>query len=67
MRGQRLILEIFYTVAGLAGAWLIGAAAAWAYPVGRANVWLVTWVSMGIIVLMGIPPMLRAARGGLHD
>lgn len=59
----RVIVELLYLVAGVLAALLIGAVAAWAYPVGRANIWLVTYASVGVVVLLGMRQVLRAARG----
>jgi hypothetical protein len=59
----RVLVELLYVVSGLLAAYAIGWAAAWAYPVGRANIWMVTYVSMAIVVLLGVRPVLRAVRG----
>ncbi|WP_315764414.1 hypothetical protein [Sphingomonas sp. Y38-1Y] len=63
----RVLIEVLHVVAGVLAALLIGGAAAWAYPVGKANIWLVTYVSIGVVVLLGIRPVLRAARGNAHE
>lgn len=63
MRVGRLILEVLYTVLSIAGAYGVGWAASWAYPVGRDNIWLITWISVAIVALMGVRPVMRAARG----
>jgi hypothetical protein len=63
MRGLRVIVEVLHVAAGIMAALLIGAAAAWAYPIGRANIWLVTYVSVGIVILMGARPIVRALQG----
>jgi hypothetical protein len=63
----RVIVELGYVAAGILAAYGIGAAAAWSYPVGRANVWLVTYASIGVVVLLGIRPVMRAMRGDRHE
>jgi hypothetical protein len=63
----RVIVELCYVLAGVLAALAIGAAAAWSYPVGRANVWLVTYASIGVVILLGIRPVMRAMRGEAHE
>jgi hypothetical protein len=63
MPGLRVIVEVLHVAAGVMAALLLGAAAAWAYPIGRDNIWLVTHVSVAIVILFGIRPIVRAARG----
>ncbi|PXA96766.1 hypothetical protein DMC47_16585 [Nostoc sp. 3335mG] len=64
--------EIASVVAGLAAAWAIGSLSAWSYPLGRRDIWLVTWVSMAIVVVLGVRQAQRAiaeerAKGGVQD
>lgn len=63
MPANRVVVELLYVASGVLAALAIGWAAAWAYPVGRANIWLVTYVSAAVVVLLGIRPVLRAIRG----
>ncbi|WP_245843863.1 hypothetical protein [Sphingomonas spermidinifaciens] len=63
MPHARVLIELLYILSGVIAAFAIGWAAAWAYPVGRANIWLVTYISAAIVVLLGIRPVVRAIRG----
>ncbi len=68
----RLLTEIVHVVAGLAAAWAIGTLSAWSYPLGRRDIWLVTWVSMAVVLVLGIRQVQRAmaderAKGAGHD
>ncbi len=68
----RLLTEIVAVVAGLVAAWGIGWLSAWSYPLGRRDVWLVTWVSMAVVALLGLRQMQRAiaeerAKGAGRD
>lgn len=68
----RLLTEIVAIVAGLVAAWGIGWLSAWSYPLGRRDVWLVTWVSMAVVALLGLRQMQRAiaeerAKGAGRD
>lgn len=57
---MRVLVEALHIAAGIAVALLIGALASWAYPLARADVWLVTGIAIICIMLMGIGPMRRA-------
>ncbi len=57
---RRLLTEILHVVAGLVAAWAIGSLSAWAYPLGRRDIWLVTWVSMVVVTILGIRQIQRA-------
>ena len=63
MPNARVLIELLHVLAGVLAAFAIGWAAAWAYPVGRANIWLVTYVSAAVVVLLGIRPVVGAIRG----
>ncbi len=73
MIGKRTAVELFACVTGLAAALMIGSVSAWAYPLARDNIWLVTWVSMGIVVLLNLGQIKRvivadrAERDGARD
>ncbi len=56
----RLLTEIAHVVAGLAAAWAIGSLSAWSYPLGRHDIWTVTWVSMAVVVVLGMRQVQRA-------
>lgn len=58
---MRVLVEALHIAAGIAAALLIAALCAWAYPLAKQDVWLVTGIAIGCVVLMGIGPMRRAA------
>ena len=72
MIGKRTAVELFACVTGLAAALMIGSVSVWAYPLARDNIWLVTWVSMGVVVLLNLGQIRRALaadrtqRAGKH-
>ena len=57
---MRVLIEVVHIAIGLIAAALIGAAAAWSYPRATGDIWLVTYVMMAAVVLMGIGPVRRA-------
>jgi type IV secretory pathway TrbD component len=57
---MRVLVEVVHIVAGLAAAVLIASAAAWSYPLARSDIWLVAFVAMALVVLMGLGPLRRA-------
>ena len=57
---MRVLIEVLHIVVGLAAAVLIGSLSAWAYPLARYDIWLVTYVAMAAVVVMGIGPIRRA-------
>ncbi|KQM40782.1 hypothetical protein [Sphingomonas sp. Leaf10] len=66
----RLLTEIAHVAAGVAAAWAIGSLSAWSYPLGRRDIWTVTWVAMAIVIVLGIRQVQRAmaeerAKGGM--
>ncbi len=68
----RLLTEIFHVVAGIVVAWTIGSLSAWSYPLGRRDIWLVTWVSMAVVAVLGGRQIQRAmaderAKGAVDD
>ena len=60
MIGKRTAVELFACVTGLVAALMIGSVSVWAYPLARDNIWLVTWVSMGVVVLLNLGQIRRA-------
>lgn len=58
---MRVLVEALHIAGGITVALLIAALCAWAYPLATRDVWLVTAIAIGCIVLMGIGPMRRAA------
>lgn len=60
MIGKRTGVELLACAAGLAAAYMIGSVSVWAYPLARDNIWLVTWVSMGVVVILNIGQIRRA-------
>ena len=66
----RLLTEIVHVAAGVVAAWAIGSLSAWSYPLGRRDIWTVTWVAMAVVVILGIRQVQRAmaeerAKGGV--
>ena len=57
---MRVLIEVFHLVAGLFAAMLIASLAAWSYPLAKHDIWLVTYVAMVAVVVMGIGPLRRA-------
>ena len=57
---MRVLIEVFHLVAGLFAAMLIAALAAWSYPLAKHDIWLVTYVAMAAVLVMGIGPLRRA-------
>ncbi|NML06448.1 hypothetical protein [Sphingomonas sp. G-3-2-10] len=57
---MRVLIEVLHIVVGLFAALLIAALSAWAYPLGRDDIWLVAYVMMAAVVVMGIGPVRRA-------
>ena len=57
---MRVLIEVVHIVIGLVAAVLIAWAAAWSYPRATQDIWLVTFVAMALVVLMGIGPIRRA-------
>lgn len=57
---MRVLIEVVHIVIGLIAAVLIAWAAAWSYPRATQDIWLVTFVAMALVVLMGIGPIRRA-------
>ena len=57
---MRVLIEVLHIVVGLLAALLIASLAAWSYPLARNDIWLVTYVAMAAVVLMGIGPIRRA-------
>lgn len=57
---MRVLIEVIHILVGLFAALLIAALSAWAYPLGRDDIWLVTYVMMVAVVVMGIGPVRRA-------
>lgn len=57
---MRVLIETIHIVVGLIAAVLIAWAAAWSYPRATHDIWLVTYVAMVAVVLMGVGPLRRA-------
>jgi pilus assembly protein TadC len=57
---MRVLIEVLHVLAGLAAALLVGALAAWSYPLGRGDIWLVTYAGMIAVAAMGVGPIRRA-------
>ena len=59
---MRVLIEVVHIAIGLIAATAIGWAAAWSYPRATQDIWLVTFVAMALVVLMGGP-----ADFAIHD
>jgi hypothetical protein len=57
---MRVLIEVLHIAIGLAAAVLIAALASWAYRLGERDFWLVAYVAMVAIVVMGVKPIVRA-------
>lgn len=61
MIGRRVAIEVLYLAGGVLLAIVIGWGSAWAYPLGRQDIWTVDLVAIAVILLMGIRPLRDAA------
>ncbi len=57
---MRVLIEVVHIAIGLIAATLIATAAAWSYPRATNDIWLVAYVCMVAVVLMGIEPVRKA-------
>ncbi|MEZ0244148.1 MAG: hypothetical protein ACAH11_12290 [Sphingomonas sp.] len=57
---MRVLVEVLHITVGLFAAMLIAALSTWSYPLAERDIWLVAYVAMGAVVLMGIAPIRRA-------
>ena len=57
---MRVLVEVLHIVAGIFAAMLIAALATWSYPLAEKDIWLVAYVAMVAVVLMGVGPIRRA-------
>ncbi|MCW3836339.1 hypothetical protein ACFQ1E_11070 [Sphingomonas canadensis] len=57
---MRVLIEVLHIVIGLCAAILIGALASWSYPLAADDIWLVTYVALAAVAVMGIGPLRRA-------
>ncbi|WP_213980570.1 hypothetical protein [Sphingomonas sp. dw_22] len=67
---MRVLIETIHIVIGLIAATLVAAAAAWSYPRATDDIWLVAYVAMAAVVLMGVGPLRKAYaadKAGLKD
>jgi predicted membrane channel-forming protein YqfA (hemolysin III family) len=67
---MRVLIETLHIVVGLIAAVLVATAAAWSYPRATNDIWLVTYVAMAAVVLMGVGPLRKAYaidKAGLKD
>jgi hypothetical protein len=67
---MRVLIETLHIVVGLIAAVLVATAAAWSYPRATNDIWLVAYVAMAAVVLMGVGPLRKAYaidRAGLKD
>jgi hypothetical protein len=57
---MRVLIEVVHIALGLASAVLIASLASWAYRQATDDIWLVAFVGMGAVIVMGIGPLRRA-------
>ena len=57
---MRVLIEVLHIVVGVFAAMLIAALASWSYGQSSRDIWLVAYVAMGLVVLMGVGPIRRA-------
>ncbi len=57
---MRVLVELLHIVAGLLAAMVIASLAAWSYRRATNDIWLVAYVAMVAVVVMGIGPLRRA-------
>lgn len=57
---MRVLIEVLHIVAGLIAAWIVASLAAWSYRRATGDIWLVAYVAMVAVVVMGIGPLRRA-------
>lgn len=60
MLGKRTAIELLACATGIAAALAIGSLSAWAYPLGHDNIWLVTWASLVVVVILNAGQIRRA-------
>ena len=57
---MRVLVEVLHITVGIFAAMLIAALSTWSYPLAERDIWLVAYVAMGAVVLMGVGPIRRA-------
>ena len=57
---MRVLIEVLHITVGLFAAMLIAALSTWSYPLAEKDIWLVAYVAMAAVVLMGVGPIRRA-------
>ncbi|WP_333573028.1 hypothetical protein [Sphingomonas sp.] len=57
---MRVLIEVLHIIAGLLAAMVIASLAAWSYRRATNDIWLVAYVAMVAVVVMGIGPLRRA-------
>ena len=57
---MRVLLEVLHIVIGIFAAMLIAALASWSYGQAAKDIWLVAYVAMVAVVLMGVGPLRKA-------
>lgn len=58
--GRHMRVELLHLSAGLAAALLVGALSAWAYPLGRREIWIVTAFATIATAALGFGQLRRA-------
>jgi len=59
---KRTLYELLHIAAGVVGTALLASGAAWGVPMARDDIWLVAYVAMVLVALMGVRPLRLAWR-----
>jgi len=59
---KRTLYELLHIAAGLVGTALLASGAAWGVPGARYDIWLVAYIAMAVVALMGVRPLRLAWR-----
>ena len=57
---MRVLVEVLHITVGIFAAMLIAALSTWSYPLAEKDIWLVAYVAMFAVILMGVGPIRRA-------
>lgn len=67
---MRVLIEIVVLALGLGVAYGLGRLSAWSFPPGANDIWMITWVAMAVVVVLGVRKIVRVSserpghRGG---
>lgn len=65
--GRRTAIELLHLVGGIVIALVIAWVTAWAVPLARIDIWSVDFVSILIILVMGVQPVRAAVVADRAD